>query len=156
MRLDSTSRRDEGGEGTSPVSELLLNSLASMEETSQCVQRLPTTASSITTLPSACTTPPIWSRYTTHNTQHLFHQIRQKLRAAQVSFHLGHCQFPPGCSGSELVHCPARLFSCLSPSILSIPQSYWGIIFCLEMESLWRIHKYIYPFSKLWKTHVDL
>ena len=96
------------------------------------------------------------SDHVTQHTTHSFHQIRQKLRAAQVCFHLGQRQFPPGCSGSELVHCPARLLSCLSPSIFSIPQSYWGIIFCLEMESVWRIHKRIYPFSKLWKTHVDL
>ncbi len=50
---------------------------------------------------------------------------------------LGQRKFPQGCSDSQLVHCPPMLFSCLSPSIVSIPQSYWGIFFCLEMESVW-------------------
>ena len=51
MRLDSTSQKDEGGAGISSASVPLLKSPASAEGTSQCVQRLPTMASSITKLP---------------------------------------------------------------------------------------------------------
>ncbi|XP_034564505.1 homeodomain-interacting protein kinase 4-like [Notolabrus celidotus] len=51
--------KNKGGERISPASVPLLKSLASTEGTSQCVQRLPTTTSSITMLPLAPTTLPI-------------------------------------------------------------------------------------------------
>ncbi len=96
MRLGSTSQKDERGEGISSASVPLLKSLASAEGTSQCVQRLPTTASSITMLPLAPTTPPIWSHSLTPYTTHSItpdqvdgpEQLRYVVIWDNVSFHM--------------------------------------------------------------------
>lgn len=55
-----------------------------------------------------------YTTYTTHRPT----RSDKRLWAAQLCCHLGQCRF--------LVHCTPTLFSCLSPSIFSIPQSYWG------------------------------
>lgn len=96
----------------------LLKFLPSMLGTSQCVQDFPPMASSITMLPLAPTTLPIWSHPWTYYTRHSSTSSDRWRRTAQVCCLLGQCKFPPGCSDSWLVHCPPTLFSCWSPYIL--------------------------------------
>lgn len=97
--------------------------------------------------PSPCYPWPLQHRPSDHNPRHTTqhtHSIRSGRwpRAAQVRCHLGQCKFQQGCSGSQLVHCPPTLFSCSYFQFLNpigqfyIHRSYWGIFFCLEMESV--------------------
>lgn len=94
--------------------------------TSERVQRLPTTASSITLLSLAPTKLPIWSHSWSvtliHNTL---------VPPDQISDNVYRLLWLVTCSP------PTHAFGCLFPSIFSIPQSYWWVIFCQEMESVW-------------------
>lgn len=93
------------------------------------------------------TTLPIWP-HSLHNTLIPPDQI------GGPCCHLGQRKFPPGCS--YWLHCTPTL-SYLSLYIFSNPQSYWGMFFLPgNGKCMTEIHKSIYPFSKLWKTHVEI